>query len=116
MDSKKENILAFIIFMGLAMHFGVGYFFWDEIKFVNLYYVSVYFLADACGLVIYIIAHSSWLKGAGAVAMGLGTFYLYKEFNDPTYWVERDYITLGLVLVNMLFIWLFADKIKNKSI
>ncbi len=102
--------------MGLAMHFGVGYFYWDKVKFVNIYYVSAYFLFDTLGLVIYLVAQSKVLKGIGAITMALSTYYLYMEFNDPAYWEERDYITLGLVLVNMVFIWLFADKIKNSNV
>ncbi len=102
--------------MGLAMHFGVGYFYWDEFKFVNVYYVSAYFLFDTLGLVVYLIARSWWLKAIGAVTMTLSTYYLYMEFNDPTYWQHRDYITLGLIFGNLFFIWLFADTLKNKNI
>lgn len=116
MNERKENILASILFIGLGLHFGVGYFFWDEIKVVNIYYVSIYFMVDVFGLVVYLLATGSLLKGIGALGMALGTFYLYKEFNDPAYWIERDYTTMGLVFANMAFIWYYTDKVKNKNL
>lgn len=116
MDKKKETILALVLFIGLASHFLLGYFFWDEIKIVNIYYVSIYFLCDVFGFVVYLLATSKALKGMGALGMILGTFYLYREFNDPSLWIKRDYITLGLVFVNCFFIWLLTDKVKNKNI
>ena len=115
MRKKKENILAAILFIGLASHFLFGYFFWDEIKAVNIYYVSVYFLCDVFGFVVYLLANSKALKGVGALGMILGTFYLYQEFNDPSLWVQRDYITLGLVFLNSYFIWYFTDRFKDKN-
>jgi len=115
MQKNKETILAAVLFMGLIMHFGLGYFFWDEFKSINLYYLSVYFLADVFSFVIYLLATSKVLKGMGAFGMVLSLYYIYMEFNDPSYWVERDYVTLGLTIVNCGFIWHFTDKIKTNK-
>lgn len=117
MDKKKENILALVLFIGLIMHFGIGYFFWDVIKFVNIYYLSIYFLCDVFGFVIYLISTSKILKGIGALTMVLSLYYIYMEFNDPSFWNVRDYLTLGLLLANCGFVWIFTDRltVKNKK-
>ncbi|MES2382415.1 MAG: hypothetical protein V4538_15315 [Bacteroidota bacterium] len=116
MTKAQETILGWVVFVGLISHFGLGYFFWDVIKVVNIYYVSIYFMVDVMGFVIYLTSRESkMLKGMGALGMVLGTFYLYREFNNPMYWTERNFITLGLVLSNTFFIWYFTDKIKNKA-
>lgn len=116
MQKRKENILTAILFIGIILHFGIGYFLWDEITVVNIYYVSVYFLGDVCGFVIFLISQGNLLKGGGMLMMGLSTYYLYMEFNDPTYWIERDYITLGMVFANVFFIWFFTSKFKDKNL
>lgn len=115
MNKRKENILAVVVFIGLITHFLFGYFFWDEIKFVNIYYVSTYFLCDVLSFTVYLIATAKWLKGIGALGMVLSVFYIYMEFQNPTYWVQRDYLTLGLVIVNCGFIWFFTDKATHKN-
>jgi len=116
MQKNKESILAVVLFVGLVSHFGIGYFFWEEIKFVNVYYLTVYFLFDVFGFVVYLLATSKALKGIGALSMVVSLYYIYMEFNNPSFWVERDYLTLGLTLANCAFIWFFTDKFKNKSI
>ena len=114
MDKRTEKILSIVLFFGLMSHFLFGYFFWDEIKMVNIYYVSIYFLTDVCSFIIYLISRTKILKGIGALGMVLSIFYIYMEFQDPSYWVERDYLTLALVLVNCGFVWYYTDKFKPK--
>jgi len=116
MQKNKESILAVVLFVGLVSHFGIGYFFWDTIKFVNIYYLSIYFLCDVFGFIIYLIATYKILKGVGALTMVLSLYYIFMEFNNPSFWVERDYLTLGLCLTNCLFIWFFTDKVKSRKV
>jgi len=116
MSKQKESILAWVMAIGFLSHYIFGYFFWDEIKVANIYYISVYFNMDILGFVVYLLAHSRILKGMGALGMILGTYYFYMEFNDPASWILRDYLTLGLLFANCFFLWLFTDKIKNKKL
>lgn len=115
MNEKKENILGVILFVGLISHYLFGYFLWDKLGGEKLYSVTAYFNADVYGFIVYILAKSKWLKGMGALGMVLGSFFFYQEFNEPSSWVERDYLTFGLVFANCFFIWHFTEKFKNKN-
>jgi hypothetical protein len=115
MDKRKENIIAGIMFIGLVSHYLFGYFFWDELTAVNIYYITVYWCMDLWGFTVYLLACGRILKGVGALGMLLGSYFFYMEFNDPSVWAERDYLTLGLVFSNCFFIWYFTDKIKTKN-
>ena len=70
---------------------------------------------DIWGFVVYLLANAKALKGMGAFGMILGSYFFYMEFNDPSLWNLRDYLTLGLVAVNCGFIWIFTDKFKSKN-
>ena len=113
---NKEAVLVWAIFIGLFLHHFFGYFFWDKIPNVNVYYISVYFCMDVWGLVVFLIATKNILKGAGCLGMVLGTFYFYKELNNPEVWVDNDYKLLAmffLSIVNLFFIWYYTDIFKK---
>lgn len=115
MDKYKENILAAVIFIGLLSHYVIGYFLWDKLGSEKLYSITAYFCMDIWGFIVYLLANSKALKGMGALGMVLGSYFFYMEFNDPNFWNLRDYLTLGLVVLNCGFIWMFTDKIKYKN-
>lgn len=116
MDKRKENILAIILFVGLVSHYFIGYFLWDEIGSEKVYSITAYFCMDLWGFVVYLLANGRALKGMGGLGMVCGTFFFYMEFNDPSLWNKRDFMTLGLVIINCCFIWFFTDKIKKTKI
>jgi len=115
MTKKQENMLAAILVVGMFSHFCLGYFFWDKIGTESLYSITAYFCMDLWGFVVFLLANGKILKGIGALGMILGSYFFYMEFNDPTFWQERDYLTLGLVLSNGFFLLVFTDKFKNKN-
>lgn len=113
---KNEKILGLMIFIGLMSHYVFGYFFWDKIGTEKLYLITAYFCMDIFGLVVFILAKTKFLKGLGCLAMVLGTYYFYMEFNDPQNWRVGDYkmgCTFLLLIVNLVFVWIFTDKFKN---
>ena len=114
MSKNKENILAAVIFVGLISHYFIGYFLWDKLGSEKIYSITAYFCMDICGFVVYLLASGKLLKGMGGLGMLLGSYFFYMEFNDPSLWDVRDYLTLGLVAMNCCFIWLFTDKMKRK--
>ncbi len=114
MQRHKENILALVLFIGILSHYCLGYFFWDKLGTEKLYSITAYFCMDLYGFIVFLLSSTKLLKGMGAFGMICGTFFFYMEFNDPSLWSARDYLTLGLVLVNCSFIWIFTNKFKNK--
>lgn len=113
MNKKTENILAAMLVVGLVSHYFIGYFLWDKLGSEKIYSITAYFCMDIWGFVVYLLACGKVLKGVGALGMLLGSYFFYMEFNDPSLWVERDYMTLTLVAINCFFIWHFTDKIKK---
>ena len=119
MGKQKETVLGWIIFAGLIFHYLFGYFFWDKIYNVNIYYISAYFLMDVMGLVIFIIATTKFLKGIGAAGMLFGSYYFYMEFRNPMVWNDIDYKglpTLVLMILNLGFLWYYTDIFKRLKI
>lgn len=115
MSKKQETILAVVLAVGLVSHFFLGYFYWDKLGSERIYSLTAYFCMDLWGFVVYLLANGRILKGMGALGMVCGAFFFYMEFNDPNLWIQRDYLTLALVLGNSFFIWVFTDKVKNKN-
>jgi len=102
--------------IGLIMHYYLGYFLWDKISFINLYYISFYFCMDLWGFIVFMLAtKSALLKGAGGLGMVLGSYFMYMEFHDPMNWQERDYTMLVMVGMNCAFIWFITENIKFKK-
>lgn len=113
---KKEELLGWAIFFSLISHYWLGYFFWGSISLINIYYLTAYWCMDIFGLTIFILARESkFLKGMGALAMALGTFFFYMEFNDPKNWKQDNIVTLIILLMNTSFIWIFTEKIKTNK-
>jgi len=116
MRKNTETILGWMIFTGLVSHYVFGYFLWDVIGTEKLYSITVYFCGDISGLCLFIIARTRFLKGMGCLAMVLGTYFFYMEFNDPQNWKLEDYkggCTFLLLIVNLFFVWYYTDKFKK---
>ncbi len=120
-EIKKETILGLMIFIGLISHYVFGYFFWDKIGSEKIYSISAYFCMDVWGLVVFILAKTKTLKGAGCLGMVLGSYFFYMEFNDPQNWRVSDYkagCTFLLLVVNLAFVWHYTNlfqRLKNKK-
>jgi hypothetical protein len=113
---RKEVIAAYGVLVGALGHYGFGYFFWDRFPALNLYYITVYFNLDLYGFVIYLLAKdNSFLKLCSMMAMMMGSYFLFMEFNNPSRWNAVNYITLILLMVNTFFLWHFLDKLKNNG-
>ena len=105
-DKKTQDRLAAVMFVGLIAHYYFGYFLWDKISFINLYYMSLYFCMDLFGFVVFMLAtKSDFLKATGAAGMLMGSYFMYMEFHNPMMWEERDYTMLMMVAMNCCFIW-----------
>jgi hypothetical protein len=116
MQKNKEDILGWAIFIGLISHFLFGYFFWDKIGTEKLYTITVYFVIDVLGLVSIILSTKKLLTNVGYLAMFLGTFYFYMEFNDPYNFQVKNFraqATLGVSFMNLFFLWYYTDLFKK---
>jgi len=115
MDKKKEPVLAIVLFIGLISHYLLGYFFWDKLGSDRVYSITAYFCMDVWSFVVVLLSRTKILQGMGLLGMMLGMYFFYMEFQEPELWVQRDYLTLGLVLSNVYFLWYFTGKFKNKE-
>ena len=93
-----------------------GIFFWDKIGSEKIYSITAYFCMDIFGLVVFILANTKFLKGAGCLGMALGSYFFYMEFDDPYNWEVANYkglATLVLMTINLFFVWYYTDLFKN---
>ena len=116
MEKRTENILTAILFVGIALHFSMGLFFLDNLPVGNVGKICLYFVMDVNGFVLFLLSNRKVFKGLGALGMILGCYMLYKELVSDSILTEKDYLTMGLLLSNVVFIWHFSDKIKNKNL
>lgn len=115
MDKKQENILGWVVIIGFSSHL-YSYFFWEEIIGVNIFYITIYFNADILGFALFVLTRESKiLKGAGVIGMGAGSYLFFCEFNNPVYWEQRDFLTLGMIFINVFFLIIFTERLKHKK-
>lgn len=110
---KKDNLIACAFWIGLLVHL-MGYFLADEVKGINIYLLTVYFNMNMLGLVTMVVGNTSFLRDSGVFLMILGTYFFYMEFNDPMKWDRKDYSTLVLLMVNILFLRIYYNKMRKK--
>lgn len=114
-EKQREDKLAYALLFSIVAHYFLGYGFWSNFSSINIFYVTLYFCMDIWGFAVYILSRESkLLKGAGVMGMILGSYFFYMEFNSPEYWETRDFITLVMIMCNIVFIMLFTEKIKQK--
>ena len=112
---QNENIIGILLGISLFLHL-VGYFFWPLVKWVNIYYVSIYFLMLNVGLALMMVAVGKVMK---YVSMGMFTFggqFLFMEFaGDPQDWTNVDLLTLLFICANSLLVSFLIDKYKKQK-
>jgi len=112
---KVENIQSALIFISLVFHL-FGYFFWQQIKIINLYYVSVYFMMMNLGLCLVLCNSSRFLHYISTAIFSFGGGFLYMEFaGDPSNWTNVNILTFTFIGANSLLIsrYIETKKIKN---
>lgn len=116
MTKKKiEAVQSGLIFVSLVFHL-FGYFFWQQVTIINLYYVSVYFMMMNLGLCLVLCNSSRFLHYISTAIFSLGGGFLYMEFSgDPSNWTNVNIITFIFIGANSLLIsrYIETKKIKN---
>ena len=114
MDKRTENIVGTFVGIALAAHI-IGYFFWSLITFMNIYYVSFYFMMLMSGLMFMIISRGIVMKYVSLGMFSLGSQFLFMEFaGDPQNWTQANIWTLVFIFVNSLLLNFFLDKYKKR--
>ncbi len=113
MNKRTENIVGAFVAFGLISHI-VGYFFWPLIKWVNIYYISIYFLMMNCGLMFMLISKGIIMKYVSTGMFAIGGQFLYMEVaGDPQNWTTVNIWTLGFIFANSLLISYFINRYKK---
>ena len=114
MSKRTENIAGIFVGISLISHV-IGYFFWPDIKFVNIYYVSLYFMTTMSGLMFMIISMGVVMKYVSTAMFASGSQFLYMEFaGNPQNWTRTNILTLAFILVNSLLLHYFLDTRKKR--
>lgn len=70
---------------------------------------------DLWGFSVFLLARESLvLKGGGVFGMVMGSYMFFAEFNDPAHWVQRDFLTLSMIFMNVFFLIVFTERLKQK--
>lgn len=112
---KRDDIIAGLVCISMILHV-VGYFFWQYITIVNLYYVSIYFLIMNVGLAFMLTLDGRFWRYVSIGMFSLGGGFLYMEFaGDPQHWTNVDIATFTFIGVNSLLLSRWIEKQKEKQ-
>lgn len=110
----KDAIISLLVGISLIGHI-FGYFFWQYVKVINLYYVSVYFMMMNLGLVLMLSLNGRFMKYVSVAMFSFGGGFLYMEFaGDPQNWTYTNLATFIFIGVNSLLISRWIEKYKEK--
>ena len=114
MRKKDEDIAAMLVFIAFISHI-LSYFFWQYVKSVNIFYVTIYFNMFVDGFVFMMVTRGKLFKLIAGLMFWGGSHLTYMEFyRDPQHWTVLDIVVFGIAGINSIIISEIMDKLKNK--
>jgi len=111
---KRDDIIGILVGVSLIGHI-IGYFFWQYVKIINLYYVSMYFMMMNIGLALMLSLHGVLMRYVSVAMFSFGGGFLYMEFaGDPQNWTNVNILTFMFIGINSLLISRYIEKYKEK--
>ena len=114
-QKSKNDLAAGLVFFSFLSHI-FGYFFWQEIKIVNIFYVTIYFNMFVHGFVFMMLMNGQVWRVVSTLMFWVGSQLLYMElWRNPMDWTNTDVWVLIFTGINAVLISFLMDKLKHRK-
>ena len=114
-QKSKNDWAAGLVFFSFVSHL-FSYFFWQEVKVLNIFYVTIYFNMFVHGFVFMMLMSGQFWKVVSTLMFWVGSQLLYMEiWRNPMDWTNADIWVLISTGINAILISFLMDKLKHKK-